>query len=219
MKCGGTSVRAAFRETATSVFTLHGEAAVEAAGGYLAQDENWRFRAELLTYLLEVGEHDTILGHFRYHDRHEAYLGSADFVTVLRQPIDRFQSLYAYRRSRPQATVSAERPLDEVLADPMWQAAGRIYVDTFCGDPTLQPGSAEAVAAAIANLRRLAVVGTLDDMAGFGAAITAATGRPIAVPTRNVGTVDVAVTDDQRATIEELCRPDQAVYDALFAAS
>lgn len=216
MKCGGTSVRAALAEGATSVFTLSGKAAVQAAGGFLAQDENWRFRAELLTYLLEVGEHDAILGHFRYDGAHERYLDAADFVTVLRPPAERFRSLYDYRQARSAPTVKADRPLDEILDDPTWQAAGRVYADTFCGDPSLVPGSAEAVDAAVANLRRLAVVGRLDDMSSFGAAVARVTGRPVTIPTRNAGKAQTDMVAEQQAAIEELCRPDQAVYDALF---
>ena len=174
MKCAGTSVRGGLtrgvvgRRRGPEIFELDGQAAIRAAGG--TDDDNWRFRDALLPYVCTTLDPQVVLGHFRYRDRYAELLGDALLVTVLRDPLERFVSLYRYRRYKSDAHQSVSMPFDEFVSS-RWSREGHAYVDTFCGRDDLDPASDEAVTAAVDNLRRFAVVGRsdrLDDFARTG---------------------------------------------------
>lgn len=224
MKCGGTSVRRSLADSAPrgrdDVFTLDGSAAMAAVGGLVHQAENWRFRAELLGYLLHGNPPPVIMGHFRYANALEQFLDRSDFVTVLRPPVERLVSLYRYRHfSGREEGIAAPPSLAATLADPGWVPAGHHYVETFCGDPALDPRSDEAIDSAIANLGRFRVVGHTDDMAGFASRVTQACGRTVEVNRKNSSPAPDDHVDDATELSDELaafCGPDQRVYDAVF---
>ncbi|MDH3707215.1 MAG: sulfotransferase family protein, partial [Acidimicrobiia bacterium] len=151
MKCGGTSVRAGLAQgiaddpTGPDVFELDGQVALEAAGG--RHPDNWRFRDSLLLYVLLAGEPKLVQGHFRYRDRYVEYLDRCSFVTVLRNPVDRFISLYRYRRYKDGVDVAVTGSFAEFLDNTRWQKEGHTYVDVFCGRDDLDLRSDEAVEA------------------------------------------------------------------------
>jgi hypothetical protein len=224
MKCGGTSVRRSLIDTARrasgEVFELQGEAAMAAVGGIIHQDENWRFRRELLAYLLHGTPPAVIVGHFRYHHALAPLRDRAHFVTVLRPPVDRVVSLYRYRRySGRRGGIPAPAALRDILDDPAWQSAGHHYVETFCGDPGLDPRSERAIDAAIENLSSFRVVGDTGAMADFAAAMSALTGADVAVDHRNASPApdDLPDPTELRAELEELCAPDRRVYEEVLA--
>lgn len=226
MKCGGTSLRRALRDVADGdLFELDGSAAMAATGGILAQAENWRFRKDLLSYVLHAGPPAVTLGHWRFDDTgHIPLLDRAAFVTLLRPPVDRLVSLYRYRKHGARDGLPVHAPLAETLRDPGWQQAGCHVVETFCGRADLDPRSDEAVEAALANLDRFAVVGTLADLPRFADALADTVGRPVAIGHHNPSPAPPGVDEDAEpdesaaldALLAEICAPDQRVYDALF---
>ena len=223
MKCGGTSIRWALAEAAAgglegpSVFELDGQAALQAVDG--DNGRNWAFRDALLRYLLTTAPPAVVLGHFRFRDDHAAHLGSAHFVTVLRDPVDRLVSLYRYRRWKEGVDVPVTGTLAEFLETPRWQKEGHLYVDTFCGADGLDPRSDEAVAAAVANLRRFAAIGLIDRLDEFAAAVGSLLGTPVAIPVLNTTPAPAAGSAEADPVLleraREVCEPDIRVYEAL----
>ena len=224
MKCGGTSVRRALTDAAPrgrdDVFALDGRAAMSAVGGIVNQVENWRFRSELLAYLLHGSPPPVILGHFRYSGLLADLEEGADFITLLRPPIGRLVSLYRCRRFSGRGKgVKAPPSLSEAMADPFWVPAGHHYVETFCGDPALDPRSDNAIEAAITNLSRFKVVGDTADMADFVSQVSSVWGRPVAANRNNPSPAPESHEDDAERLEFELasfCTPDQHVYDAVL---
>jgi SAM-dependent methyltransferase len=248
MKCGGTSVRAALASGAAAydgepteapvsaaettpagdleadarrlgprIFELDGETAKFAAGG--TNRENWLFRDALLPYVLRAMRPAVVLGHFRYRDRYQELLGSAHFVTVLRDPVERIVSLYKYRRYKSGIDVPVSLTFDEFLATPRWMKEGHVYVDTFCGRDGLDPRSDLAIAAAIANLRRFAVIGFTERLDAFSTLVTAQIGKPVSVPMYNTSPApeDEQVDDAALERARAVCAPDTALYEEILA--
>jgi hypothetical protein len=225
MKCGGTSVRSGLAASATgsrqgsNVFELDGDAAKAAAAG--TNVDNWVFRDALLPYVLVTMRPSIVLGHFRYRDRYLELLDSADFVTVLRDPVERIVSLYKYRRYREGVDIPVSFGFDEFIATPRWAKEGHLCVDTFCGRDDLDPRSDEAVAAAVANLRRFAVVGFIDRLDDFSSAVTSRLGKPVTIPMLNTSPApaDADIEPDALERARLVCAPDIALFEQTLAAS
>lgn len=225
MKCGGTSVRVGLatgltgHRTGPDVFELDGLVARNAVAG--SNQDEWRFRDALLPYVLQTLHPALVLGHFRYRDRYEPLLGTAHFVTVVREPVERLVSLHRYRRYKTGVDVAVSVPFGEFLETNRWSKEGHTLVDTFCGQDGLDPHSEEAIAAAVTNLRRFDAVGFVDDLDGFTKQVRACTGKQISIPVLNRSPATEADADDlSPAALEharELCRPDLSVYEQLRA--
>ncbi len=223
MKCGGTSVRAGLATGAagtrrgSDVFELDGPAAKAAAGGGLA--EEWQFRDALLPYALTAINPAVVLGHFRYRDRYADLERGAHFVTVLRDPVDRMVSLYKWRRYKEGIAAPLSRSFDQLVSTGRWAKQGQAYVDTFCGRDDLHPRSDEATDAAVANLRRFAVVGFIDRLDDFSEQVSARLGRTVTIPVLNQSPAppDTEIDAAMRERAKVLCAPDYRVYDQLVA--
>lgn len=227
MKCGGTSVRAGLaggasgRGDSSKIFELDGEAAKIAAGG--KDPDNWKFRDALLRYVLVGMRPSIVMGHFRYRDQYRDLIDSAHFVTVLRDPVDRMVSLYRYRRHKDGVDVPVSFGFEEFVESTRWAKEGHAYVDTFCGGDDLDPRSDEAVAAAVANLRRFAVVGLVDRLDEFSDQVSPYLGKTVSIATLNTSPApeadlhaDIAPGALERA--REVCGPDREVYEQACSA-
>jgi hypothetical protein len=236
MKCGGTSVRAGLATGALGerpgtvsstetrrelgnpqIFELDGDTAKVAAGGKHA--DNWAFRDALLPYVLLAMHPSVVLGHFRYRDRYRDFLDSAHFVTVLRDPVERIVSLYKYRRYHEGIDIPVSTGFDEFIANSRWAKEGHAFVDTFVGRDGLDPRSDEAVAAAVANLGRYAVVGFIDRLDDFSSQVTARIGKPVKIPMLNASPApaDADIEPDALERARLVCAPDIQVYEQARA--
>ena len=223
MKCGGTSVRhglavgAAGTRHGPEIFELDGLAAKAAAGGTDA--DNWKLRDALLPYALLAMQPSVVLGHFRYRDRYGELVDAAHFVTVLRDPLDRMVSLYKWRRYKEGINAPVSLSFDELIRSGRWAKLGHAYVDTFCGNDDLDPSSHEAADAAVANLRRFAVVGFIDRLDDFSRRVTSCLGKRVSIPMSNQSPAPPD-TDFDAGTLERaraLCAPDYRVYEQALA--
>lgn len=228
MKCAGTSVRDGLSKGVAGyrygpqVFELDGEIAKRAAAG--KDPDNWSFRDALLAYLIMSEHSQVVLGHFRYRDRYESLLGDAHFVTVLRDPVDRLVSLYKYRRFKDDVDVPVSMSFAEFVATPRWSKEGHAYVTTFRGRDDLDPRSDEAVAAAVANLRRFAAVGFTQRIDEFAHQVGQLTGQDVTIPVINTspapeGSDSGEFNAEALAYAREVCAPDLAVFEQLGAIS
>ncbi len=152
-----------------------------------------------------------------------AHCGRWHFVTILRDPVERFLSEYVYNRykasdwKREDATFEAY--LDSENA--AWNAV--TYARYFSGRATPQAVAADpdgAVRDALANLARFSVLGTVEDMPAWQAAFAARFGRRPRVARRNESPNRDAVAEIRAdgaamARVRALCAVDRAIHDAL----
>ncbi len=231
MKCGGTSVRDALargiagRRHGPDVFEFDRSAAATALGE--VPDESFTaktarisaFRDDLLPYVLLTLQPRVAMGHFRYRDRYEGLMEHANFVTVLRDPVERLVSLYRYRRYKDDVLLPTQLSLDEVVATGEWAPYGHLYVETFAGRDDLDPRSDEAVAAAVATLRRFSVTGLTADLDDFASKVSAQVGGQVAMPRLNASPAPRDAADDVDPSVLEqlraMCAPDLRVYAAV----
>lgn len=219
-KCGGTSVHQAIRRC----FPLdpHVEARIGAASSARTASITGRplfeVREQLLLYHLTLPRMAYISGHVPFSERaYLQYRDQWDFITILRHPVARWLSGYFdYSQKSPGTHGSISLDLEEHLNSPKGSAWGseciRFFGRSSDGQPTIQR--------ALEALRRFAVVGVLEDLTGFLDAFQVRFKRRLRVPHFNRSPVPVhvqrqRVTRDVWCRVEEICRPDLELYDAV----
>lgn len=229
-KCGGTSIRAAldgcfkpWRRTQRGS-VLHLDERAARAATTMGRISYGGARRALLAYHLATTDARLVHGHYRYSRAvFERYRDTWSFITVLRHPVERWYSHYYFNVAH---TTDNEYQITEKLEEHVQseraQIAGTELVRSFADLDDLQDSrSDEAVERAIANLRALDIVGTLEDLPGLNEAFRARFDYPLDIPHFNV-TPNVDRTP--RAEVEpwiadrvrEYCEPDLRLFRALF---
>lgn len=230
-KCGGTSVGRALRKRyLLSQTTVLPEAtyAAEAALAPGVAPAELRLRAEvlrerMLLYHLAAGV-DCISAHVRFSEAAwRTYGDDVRFITMLREPEARFLSHYRWSHGRPEGYAHIPDAFAPFLESNAAEALGAFYVFFFSGlPPDADMRSAEALERAKANLERFHVVGFLDRMPAFRAAVRAKVGVRLRVGHENRAQAPMPHgLDDHRDRIAALTAPDRAFFDharARFAA-
>lgn len=225
-KCGGTSVemglRAAYR---WSRFRVDSERSAAGAKAVLGPEAAVRdalimgsvMRSHVLHYALACG-YACITGHAPLRPgMMEAYAGSHAFVTILRDPVERFKSHYAFSyQSGRHGHI--EEPLEAFLETPRAEDIGRLFVKYY---GLVETGAGYEVGAAVARsketLEKMEAIGFLDRMDEFAAALTRVRGKTVSIGHANKGEArrkaPVALTPGIERRIRELCAPDIEIYE------
>jgi hypothetical protein len=160
-----------------------------------------------------------VLGHFRYRNAYQELMADAHFVTVLRDPLERMVSLYKYRLYKEGVDVPVTGGFDEFIGSSRWAKEGHAYVATFCGDADMDPRSDAAVAAAVDNLKRFAVVGFTEALDDFSRRVGACVGTPVNISVLNTSPAPPTQLDHEIADaadrLREICAPDLRVYECV----
>ncbi len=224
-KCGGTSVRVALR----GAFTLRGLGAVSLDPVASKQVADWKgedildVRERWLLYHLARGRSPLIMGHFPFSP---TLIESSGYrvLTLLRDPVAHLLSEFFYNRDKADNShmgIDRAMTLKDYLATDRAALLGHSYVRYFT-DPELRatPQAPEALTAAMANLRRLDVVGTLEHIDAWAARVGEIASRPIqvgrlrATPTSS-SKRDSEIDDEALAKAAELTAVNRAVYELV----
>jgi len=227
-KCGGTSVR----DSLGTVFG--GPRRVEPGSADRAARQigiaPMVLREGILAYLVQRHDVPFISGHFCYFrrafaDREDEF----DLITILRNPLDRFLSHYYFARFKPnpERFLPNHEELPEYLSTTRAKVWATTYTRMFVGEiesaKALHERGAcdempKAVASAIDNLGRFAIVGTLEHLKDFEAAIQQRYGikGPIKHERKSPRLGYPKFADQPREVQErllELCASDMIIYE------
>ncbi|MDB5441078.1 MAG: hypothetical protein JWM33_3505 [Caulobacteraceae bacterium] len=224
-KCGGTSVEEGLRRAyPLSRIRVDSERSAAAAKALLPDGAPTRdvlgaaslMRSHVLEYVLGCG-YACITGHAPLRRGViEAFGDRYGFVTLLRDPVARFKSHYAYSyRSGRHGEIAEALP--EFLDTPRARDIAQLYLKYFA---LIEPGREVVADAAItqakATLNGLAVVGFVDDMTGFADDLTSALGRKVNIGHANQGQrknkTQVEFPAELEDRIRALCAPDIEIY-------
>lgn len=223
-KCGGTSVgralRRAYMLSQGTVKPRESAMAFDAAqrsDGQVAGDVS-DLREMMLLYLLYC---DTrcISAHVAFSNAaFDRFSDRYIFVTLLRDPVERFISNY-YWSQRRASPSRVDEPIEQFLASDRAIQMGSTYVQYFSGEPWRKEVSPGQIEAAIANIRQLSAVGFLDRIEHFEARLRNLTGARLKIGHENVGKTTPehgsVLSNSLRDRIRDVCRPDREIWDAV----
>lgn len=229
-KCGGTSISQAIEAAykpwrpgrAQAVFRLNEGAARFADESCIGSGND--VRRDLLNYALSLPEAKCVLGHFHFSNiAFEKYSGSWQFVTVLRNPIDRWLSHYSYNLGST-SKYSIDMDLEEFVATERAASFGRAFVDEVTDDidKTGLPMDA-LIDMAVARFNRFSIVGTIENTVDFAKRFEEKFGHRLQIKhlnetptTKRVETRSISGELLQR--ISKLCAPDISLYERVIGA-
>lgn len=226
-KCGGTSVGRALRLryllSQDTVHPIHSYAAVEAFFPDTEQakllDAMRDFREQMLLYLI-FEKVRCISAHVHFSQpAYESACAQYKFVTVLRDPVERFVSHYFHSLNRNDYS-RVSQPIDAFIETEQARDMGATLSKYLCGLPSGSDfASEEAVSSAIVNLEKFDAIGFLDKLPSFEKRLREILGVGLRIGHENAGAhggggYKARLEPKILAAVVELCAPDIAIFEA-----
>ena len=147
------------------------------------------------------------------------------FISVLRNPVDRFISEYIYNTFKASDWNTNNESFTRYLDSDKAVRSGNGYCRYFSGysmEEIVSLPSQTVIDAAVTNVSRFTLLGQLEDMNAFKLAFQQRFKRPLNVPHSNTSpnntlAQEIKYNHVYRARIEQLCERDTAVYNAVFS--
>lgn len=226
-KCAGSSVSSAFVDC-LKTWDYHDfrrcrelSAPVSTAAARTAERTVQEQRQSILHYWLSDETLRFVRGHFVIDESIvDTYQNTWNFVTLLREPVERWISWYFYNRHKDSSHAEITRPLDEFLltdrAKRMRQDYARMLLGRQGGSSVIIERSALREAKSL--LSQFKLVGTVEGVSTFERRVQTDLGWRIDIGHRNTNPVgedsrDKRVTEKQYDQIRELCEVNSALYD------
>jgi hypothetical protein len=187
-------------------------------------------REGIVLYLAQIPDAKYVVGHIPYSTLLDDTPGEPwDYMTILRSPESRLLSNYYYNASNSnQEHFAIDVEIEEFLESERGLIYGNSYVRCFMGECSLYERQGtlnsaglrtpEAISAAKRNLDKFAIIGTIESMSSFEAAIDRRYGTSIKFPHLNHNPTEKYpkmkdLPEHVRRKIEEICAPDREVYE------
>lgn len=216
-KCGGSSFGAGLR---LRYLASHGTITLNQGHGVLRGEarilSDYAARRQQMHHHVAMGKR-LIAGHVQYDPRlHAGSARAYHFVTLLRDPVERFVSHYHYLQ-RKHPDPSRAGTLEGFLDTPDAMRLASQYLFYF-GGAWQGPGKdvTDLTARAIQNLSAFDLVGDLAAPEEFRRALRRLTFAPVPRLRRNVAPMPLAVPSRLRPRLDALCAPDIAIYESRF---
>jgi hypothetical protein len=233
-KCGGSSVTRAFRvRYALSQATLNEQAAYEAveridSNILLEADDSLKHgRLQIQTHAykrlafayLMSRNFKYVKGHVKF-DRalYDAYASRYKFVTVLRDPVERYISQYYYDYKRANRNCINES-LADFIDTPRGIETGRVYLDYFGETFNRHASDEQSADLAKNNLSLFKVVGFLNQIDAFRRDVKKELDLKIRVGHVNKGAEkNQSLSNELVERIRQRCARDIEIYESALSA-
>jgi hypothetical protein len=192
--------------------------------------EMQRFGIEYLAYMMNKPMIECISGHICFDERiYQKYHGKYKFITMLRDPVKRFLSMFFYIKYRTVRGEGRKRldisdSLENYIKSKHALQQGYEYVKHYGGisEDSDYYISDIAVIKAIENLRKFDVVGILEDMESFQKNINNKIGIDLSVGVKNVTPAShqqilSEIHHDLLGEIRSICAQDYRIYNSVNA--
>ncbi|WP_424930563.1 sulfotransferase family 2 domain-containing protein [Amaricoccus tamworthensis] len=228
-KCGGTSVGRALRKRfILNQATVVPESSFRAFESFSGRHDRQQMlidvldlREQMMLYHMYENVHCVSL-HVRFSEvAYTQFRDQYKFITILREPISRFISHYLWSYGKTDAHARIEEEFEDFLNTPRARRLGATYVEYFCGLPKECDITAQAaIKKAISNLKRMDVVGQLDNLELFERQLKQSLGVRIRIGHENKmrqpsSKKEEIMTPELVDRVRELCAPDLAVWRAI----
>lgn len=229
-KCGGTSIdhaiKSLYRNKDRTV-TVNAAASTNAAN--LLNQINFphetsddypvlKLRENLLLYFMSQNM-NYISGHFSFTEiSYRNFSGKYTFITVLRDPVKRWISLYFFNRYKKERHCKMEDDIKTFLQSEFGKSQGYEYVKFIGGiDNNRDYTSKQAIDRAKENLSKFDIVGSLENQEIFFNQIKNRFGVSIEIPQKNKNPksesfIKSVITEEIKKNIKKICKPDLQIY-------
>jgi hypothetical protein len=246
-KCGGTSIDSAMRKLVGKVGQPRIEPVLLRRAFHLAASDrdDYDFVEDsieayqfILSYHLSL-QWQYISGHLPTKQKILSAFPQYSFVTMLRNPVDRWKSHYLYNKVSNddphvppvKSETDVEREFETIVGADIGTQMGSLMTMMLSGKFVSGNRAHVAVSEAVSNLSHYKVVGFLDRMDQFVEDIESLTGKRLNVGELNTTQSRAKLIDDKLYSkvkemlkskgctrkIEELCAPDIELYEQAVA--
>lgn len=180
-------------------------------------------REELLGYALSLPKYKFVSAHISCRPRLvEEFNVTWNFVTVLRNPVDRWISEYVYNTYKSQSWAKNTLSLEEYVDSEVGKNTGMSYLHYFSHIPNDFEGDLQAyINEAVCNLNCFAIVGISENLNIFAKQYEMVFGKRLNIPRTNMspnGTKQDEIKKNKflMKKIEALCVADQIIYQKVI---
>lgn len=220
-KCGGSSVGMAIKNSFGYWANLQrkGLKWINTGGSNEASDLTSipikEFRQQLLIYYLCQKNSRFVTGHVTVNSKIlETFSDQWNFVTILREPVERWYSQYYFNKDRDKARSKTDLDMEAYLKSQAGKRSARTYSYYFSTDG---PDEEQNIEEAKANLSKFALVGFLEEISNFEKQYNNLFNANISIPHYNKNKTPRYQKEDVPPSIHEkvieMCRTDTKIYE------
>lgn len=182
----------------------------------------FKFRESLLLYFMNQKsiKPKFIHGHITFSElAYQLFKDEFSFITILRDPVDRWISTYFYNRYKDSDHYKMDLDIEKYIDSPFGKAQGYTYVKFLRGvQENRDYTSRESIEMAIQNIRKFKMVAILEEQENMLEQFRQNFNFELNLEVRNASPKSHSyqksvITPEIMEAIKEICRPDSEIYD------